>query len=72
MEAVLGEPMKYHRDSVWNTTGNRYYANGRRIPFSVKKLAQVDADHIREQIEAHAHENTYEYFDRMQLPISGI
>ncbi|CCX85799.1 phosphoadenosine phosphosulfate reductase family protein [Clostridium sp. CAG:590] len=65
MEAVLGEPMKYHRDSVWNTAGNRYYANGRRIPFSVKKLAQVDADHIREQIEAHAHENTYEYFDRM-------
>lgn len=65
MEAVLGEPMKYHGDSVWNTAGNRYYANGRRIPFSVKQLAQVDADHIREQIEAHAHENTYEYFDRM-------
>ena len=65
METVLHEPMKYHQTSVWNTAGNRYYADGKHIPFSVKQLAQVDADAIRRQIEECTVENTYEYFDRM-------
>lgn len=65
METVSEQPMKYQKDSVWNAAGNRYYVNGKNVPFSIKQLATLDADVIRQQIKEHAEENTYEYFDRM-------
>ena len=62
IEIVLGEPLKFLKDSVWNS-GNRYYVNGRRILFSAKMMQNMDPEDIRVQIEKHKDQNTYRYFD---------
>ena len=36
LEVLLGKPLAYMNDSVWNGTGNRYYINGKRISFSIR------------------------------------
>ena len=35
LEVLIGKPLAYINDSVWNGTGNRYYVNGKRISFSI-------------------------------------
>lgn len=65
VEIILGEPFCFVSDSVWNGTGNNYYVNGRKIPFSVKGLKKLDADNIRAQYEAQRENNSYVYFDEM-------
>lgn len=47
LEIIEGRPFAYRKDSVWNGTGNRYYVNGKRIPFKVADLRHLDADKIR-------------------------
>ena len=34
LEILLGCPLKYKNASVWNTAGNHYYVDGKRIPFT--------------------------------------
>lgn len=43
LEVMLGVPFKYKNASVWNTSGNYYYADGKKIPFSVKQTKSMDA-----------------------------
>lgn len=62
IEIVLGEPLKFIKDSVWNS-GSRYYVNGRRISFSAKMMRDMDPEKIRDQIEKYKDQNTYKYFD---------
>ena len=50
VEIVIGKPFAFQKDSVWNGTGNRYYVNGKKIPFSIgdlKKRIRVGAGSIR-------------------------
>ena len=65
IEIMLGEPFCFIEDSVWNGSGNRYYVNGKKIPFSVTNLKNYDPDAIREKLDALKEQNTYEHFDRM-------
>lgn len=65
IEIMLGKPFCYIEDSVWNGSGNRYYVNGKKIPFSVTNLKNYDPDAIREKLDALEKQNTYEHFDRM-------
>lgn len=37
LELIEGRPFCYRKDSVWNGAGNRYFVNGRKIAFSVKR-----------------------------------
>ena len=58
IETLLGKEFKYSSDSVWNTSGNNYIVNGKKIQFSIKEvLSKVDAEEIRKKIEKHSEKN---------------
>lgn len=63
LEVMLGEPFKYKDASVWNASGNHYYANGKKIKFSVNQTRNLDAKKIREQLAELALENSYDVFN---------
>lgn len=63
LELMIGEPFKYKNASVWNATGNYYYADGKKIKFSVKQTKDLNADSIRKQLQELAAENTYDVFE---------
>lgn len=63
LEVMLGEPFKYKNDSVWNTAGNHYYANGKSIKFSVQQTKDMNAKKIRHTIENLQTLNNYEKFN---------
>lgn len=62
IESVLGEPMKYHYNSVWNSN-SIYYVDGKKIKFSVESLTGEDPEKLRKIIAEHETENTYDFFD---------
>ncbi len=62
IEAVLGTPMEFYGDSVWNAAGNRYYVNGRHLPFSISNLTKVDVESVSQTIQEYTPENGYESF----------
>lgn len=43
LEVMLGEPFKYKNAAVWNASGNFYYADGKKIPFSVRQTKLLNA-----------------------------
>ena len=63
IEIILGKPLAYQNDSVWNGVGNRYYVNGKKLPLSISKLKQLDADNIRKQLEGYKEINSYDSFN---------
>ena len=63
LEIMLGEPFKYRNASVWNASGNLYYANGKKVPFSVKQTKLLDAKKIREQLDELSPQNSYDFFN---------
>ena len=62
IESVLGEPMKYHHCSVWNSN-SIYYVDGKKIKFSIESLTGEDPEKIRKMISEYETENTYDFFD---------
>lgn len=65
MEIMLGKPLAYINDSVWNGTGNRYYVNGKRIPFSVSRLKDVNPEEVRNLIKKYESQNDDASFNAM-------
>ena len=65
LEVLLGKPLAFLNESVWNGSGNRYYVNGKRIAFSVSSIDKYNADEVRLAIEEYADQNSYAAFDRM-------
>ncbi|EHE98245.1 phosphoadenosine phosphosulfate reductase domain-containing protein [Enterocloster citroniae] len=63
LEIMLGEPFKFQDESVWNATGNIYYANGKRVKFSVSQTFEMDASEIRHQIDELSPKNSYNQFN---------
>ena len=58
IEAIENEPFKYAGKSIWNTSGNNYYVDGKKISFSVKDvIASKNADDIRNIIKYNEKEN---------------
>ena len=64
LEAALSEPMKYCKQSVWNVNGT-YFADGKKISFSVDKIKRSDIPAIRNTIDDYSPENTYDYFNNL-------
>lgn len=62
LEIIEGHPFAYRQASVWNGTGNRYYVDGKRIPFKVSDLRQLDADAIRAQYDELSSQNEDKVF----------
>ena len=65
IEIMLDKPFCFIEDSVWNGSGNRYYVNGKKLPFSVTNLKKHDQDAIREKLDKLKSQNTYAHFDRI-------
>lgn len=40
LEVLLGEPFKFADKSVWNTSGNNYIVDGKKIKFSIKDVIE--------------------------------
>ncbi len=58
LEAIENQPFKYAGKSIWNTSGNYYYVEGKKIKFSVKEVIKSkNADDIRRIIEENEKEN---------------
>lgn len=52
IEAIKGEEFEYANSSVWNTSGNNYIVNGKKIKFSIKEtIEKNDSNVLREKIE---------------------
>lgn len=63
IEAVLGEPMKYHGHSVWNGSSNTYFIDGKKLPLKIDEMIKRNPDEVRKTIDEYSEQNSYEYFD---------
>ena len=58
LEVINDCPFEFAEQSIWNTSGNNYFVNGKKIPFSVKNIISVkNADDIRELLMKYEEEN---------------
>ena len=64
LEILIGEPLKYINDSVWNVAGNRYYVNGKKLNISISSLIKQDPEEIRNKIEKYKKANHYASFNK--------
>lgn len=64
LEIMLGEPFKYKDASVWNAAGNIYYADGKKVPFTVSQTQKLDAGMIRQKLVELSPQNSYECFEK--------
>lgn len=64
VEIVLDKPFAFMKKSVWNSKG-KYYVNGKKISFSLKKLSSIDANIIRDKYFKLSEKNTYHFFYNM-------
>lgn len=65
VETLLGKPLAFINDSVWNGSGNRYYVNGKKVPLSISKIDELNPEEIRNTIKKYESQNTYSTFDSM-------
>lgn len=63
LEILIGEPFKYKNAAVWNAAGNYYYANGKKIKFSVNQTKNIKAETIREKLIELQPQNGYDSFN---------
>lgn len=58
IEIIIGKPLSFINDSVWNGAGNRYYVNGKRISLSISKTKNLDPEKIRMELDKYKEQNT--------------
>lgn len=63
LEILLSSPFKYKNSSVWNVSGNYYYADGKKINFSVGQTKNFDVNSVREQLIELSPDNNYDRFN---------
>lgn len=63
IEAVMGEPMKYHGHSVWNSNSTGYFVDGEKIKFGTDDFIDKNTDEIRNILDKYKDINTYGYFE---------
>lgn len=65
MERLLKKaPNFYAKDSVWATTGSRYYINGKAKNITRKMYREADIEQLSMDVVQYRDTNTYEYFDQ--------
>lgn len=64
LERILGkEPNFYIKDSVWASTGSRYYINGKAKSITRKMYETADMEQLAKDVVEYKEFNSYEYFD---------
>lgn len=64
LEMMIGEPFKFINDSVWNTTGNKYIINGKKLPYYQSELMKKDSNEIIKELENLKDQNNYNKFNK--------
>lgn len=71
IEILLGIPLKYVNESVWNGASNRYYVNGKHIPLRISNLSKYNPEQVRDELEKYKEKNSdkafYEYIKKWIL-----
>ena len=58
LECIVSKPFEFVGSSIWNTAGNNYFINGKKIKFVIKDIVnKLNADEIREKIAENKTEN---------------
>lgn len=57
LECLRNKPFEFAGCSVWNTTGNKYIINGKKIKFSVKDSINIDYRIVKERINKDKEKN---------------
>lgn len=65
LEIMLGEPLKYINDSVWNGAGNRYFVNGKKVDLRLGNFSQFDIEDIKQKIHTYQSKNNYDHFNEV-------
>ena len=60
---LLKKPLAYMTESVWNGTGNRYYVNGKRLPFSLTSIKKVDPEAVKAEMDKYDPKDYYGVFN---------
>ncbi len=66
LEVLLDkQPGEFNQVSIWNGSGNVYYADGKRLPLSIKDLKKRNVEDIRERYLARRDSMDTSFFDEM-------
>ena len=58
IETIEGKPFKYAGKSIWNTSGNNYFIDGKKHRFIIKEVIEkIDANDLRKEIEKNKEKN---------------
>lgn len=64
LERILGkEPNFYAKDSVWTSTGSRYYINGKVTNITKKMYETANIEQLAKDVVEYKEINTYEHFN---------
>lgn len=64
LEVLKGEIFQYANQSIWNTSGNNYIADGKKIKFSIKDtLSQVNLEEVKKRLKENEQKNA-EYVEK--------
>ena len=59
LECLRNKPFEFAEQSIWNTSGNNYIVNGKKIKFSVKESINKDYKIIKNIINENKEKNRY-------------
>ena len=59
LECLRNKPFEFAEQSIWNTSGNNYIINGKKIKFSVKESINKDYKIIKNIINENKEKNRY-------------
>ena len=65
VELLKGTPFAYKEASVWGTSGNRYFVDGKPLVLNMAEYKAANIENLRSELERYSAENNYEAFDRM-------
>lgn len=65
MERILGKEANFYaQDSVWASTGSKYYINGKAKNITKKMYKEANIEQLSKDVVEYKSINTYEYFDQ--------
>jgi hypothetical protein len=58
IEIILGKPFEFAEKSMWNTSGNNYIVNGKKIKFSIQEtIKNSNVEEIRKKLKIYKNQN---------------
>ncbi len=63
LEVLINEPFKFKNSSVWNTSGNRYVVDGKKLRYSQKDLMKMNPEDVIKKLNLYKNKNSYHAFN---------